>query len=147
MSRQGVIWSISALLGIICAASIAWAASQLAGQHIGLASEPLSVARGLAPVDREAQSQRGAENRGLRQRPIQARRRPTRSVPPTNTATSVLPQITPSVITGTTGAASGTVPPPAASPLSGPSSAQSGGGSDHPDENGGGSGGGGGPDD
>ncbi len=52
MSRQGVIWSTAAVLGIVCAAALAWAALQLAGQHIGLASEPLSVARSLAPRDR-----------------------------------------------------------------------------------------------
>jgi hypothetical protein len=53
MTRRGIAWSITAILGIVCTAAVAWTAGQLAGQHIGLSSEPFAVARGLAPTDRE----------------------------------------------------------------------------------------------
>lgn len=52
MTRRGFLWSVAALLGIACAAAIAWSASLLAGQHIGLSSLPLSAAGGLAPPAR-----------------------------------------------------------------------------------------------
>jgi hypothetical protein len=50
MTRHGVLWTSAALLGIVATAVIAWSISQVTGQHIGLASAPLSVVRGLAPV-------------------------------------------------------------------------------------------------
>jgi hypothetical protein len=50
MTRQGFFWSVAALLGIVCAAAVAWSASLLAGQHIGLSAVPLSAAGRLAPA-------------------------------------------------------------------------------------------------
>jgi hypothetical protein len=50
VNRQTIAWLAAALLGIAATAAIAWTASQLAVQHIGLSSEPLSVASGLAPA-------------------------------------------------------------------------------------------------
>jgi hypothetical protein len=53
MSRRGALWVLAGLLGIAIAAGITWATSQLTSQHIGLSSEPLSAARGLAPSSLE----------------------------------------------------------------------------------------------
>jgi hypothetical protein len=50
MTRQSVLWSVAALLGIVCTAAVAWSASLLAGQHIGLSGVPLSAAGQLAPA-------------------------------------------------------------------------------------------------
>ena len=49
MTRRGAITGTLALLGIALSVLLAIAASHLTGQRIGLASEPLSVAQGLAP--------------------------------------------------------------------------------------------------
>jgi hypothetical protein len=51
MTRQTALWALVALLGIVLAAGITWATSQLTSQHIGLSSEPLSAGRRLAPAD------------------------------------------------------------------------------------------------
>ena len=50
MSSRTFLCVTAALLGIAATAAVAWSASQLAGQHVGLSAEPLSVARGLAPA-------------------------------------------------------------------------------------------------
>lgn len=165
MTRRSAIWSITAVLGIVCAAAIAWAASQLAGQHIGLASDPLSVARGLAPSDREPATPSGPARRPPDYHVRKAR--VTRSRPSnTATASPAVTLLVPAVTAATQPAAQPAVTtpgsPPAASgtPIknragrsgqqttSGASSApqQPGadGGGDRPDDNGGQSGGGGG---
>jgi uncharacterized membrane protein YgcG len=49
MTRRATLWAAIALLGIAASAALAWSASQLASQRIGLSSAPLSVAAGLAP--------------------------------------------------------------------------------------------------
>jgi hypothetical protein len=49
VSSRGILWTCGALLGIVATAAVAWSASQLAGQQIGLSSEPLSVVSRLAP--------------------------------------------------------------------------------------------------
>ena len=49
MTRRSVATAVAAVLGIVVSAALAWTASQLAGQRVGLSSEPLSVATGLAP--------------------------------------------------------------------------------------------------
>src|SRR5579884_4180384 len=69
MIRQGVFWSTIALLGIVCAAAVAWSASRLAGQHIGLAAAPFSVARGLAPRDPEGTERSNVSHAALRRHP------------------------------------------------------------------------------
>ncbi len=53
VSRQGALWILAGLAGITLAAGITWATSQLTSQHIGLSSEPVSAARGLAPLRTE----------------------------------------------------------------------------------------------
>ena len=49
MTQRTILWMIAAAMGIFASAAVAWAASQLAGQRIGLSSAPPSVVRGLAP--------------------------------------------------------------------------------------------------
>lgn len=49
MTRRSVATTLAAVLGIVVSAALAWAASQLAGQRVGLSSEPLSVAAALSP--------------------------------------------------------------------------------------------------
>jgi hypothetical protein len=76
MTRRSVMWAAAALLGIVATAAIAWTASQIAGQRIGISSEPLSVANHLAPAHKS--------------RPPKARRpvhRPTKHVEPAVTVT------------------------------------------------------------
>lgn len=58
MARQAALWIALALLGIVATAGVAWFASGLAGPRIGLSSEPLSVAAGLAPGSTHAVSPR-----------------------------------------------------------------------------------------
>lgn len=57
-----------ALLGILVAGAVAIAASRLASQQIGLASQPISAGDALAPAPRGKQKPRHAEpHRGHRQ--------------------------------------------------------------------------------
>lgn len=49
MMRRTVLWIALAVLGIAMSAAIAWSASRLASQRIGLSSAPVSVTAGLAP--------------------------------------------------------------------------------------------------
>ena len=58
MTQRTVMWGTAALLGIVATAAIAWSASQLARQPIGLLSEPLSVVRGLAPARADGSHER-----------------------------------------------------------------------------------------
>lgn len=53
MSRQAALWLLAAVAGIVIAAGITWATSQLTSQHIGISSEPLSAAHRLAPPETE----------------------------------------------------------------------------------------------
>jgi uncharacterized membrane protein YgcG len=50
MTRRGFALAVVALLGIALTAALTWSIGRLAGQHIGLASAPLSVIHGLAPA-------------------------------------------------------------------------------------------------
>lgn len=49
MTRRTALWVLAALLGLAVAAAISWGTSTLTSQHIGLASEPVSAGRSLAP--------------------------------------------------------------------------------------------------
>jgi hypothetical protein len=49
-ARRTLLVAVVAVLGIAVAAAITWGTSQLARQHIGLASEPLSAGRRLLPT-------------------------------------------------------------------------------------------------
>lgn len=50
VTRRGTLWVLVALLGLAVTAALTRSVSQLAGQKIGLASEPVSVIHGLAPT-------------------------------------------------------------------------------------------------
>jgi uncharacterized membrane protein YgcG len=121
VSGRAILWTAAALMGIVVTAVLAWSGSQLAGQHIGLSSEPLSVATGLAPsrledIDRPAVSRRRPANvkagatgppsaraRSTAQPsvapavPRPAGVRPSGAVPPAATPTA--PTVTPSAAT------------------------------------------------
>jgi hypothetical protein len=63
--RRGGIWSAAtwialALIGLVLAAGVSIAASKLTRQHIGIASEPLSAGRELAPATTTTPAQRPA---------------------------------------------------------------------------------------
>jgi hypothetical protein len=49
VTRTTTLWALAAVIGIALAAGISYATSQLTSQHIGLASEPLTAGRRLAP--------------------------------------------------------------------------------------------------
>lgn len=51
MSRQTALWALAAIFGLTLAAGISWATSTLTSQHIGLASEPVTAGRRLAPAE------------------------------------------------------------------------------------------------
>jgi hypothetical protein len=78
-------WAGLALLGLLIAAGVSIAASSLASQQIGLASEPVSAGDALAPQNQ----QRPARNREQRhvatptQRPAAATPREPTAPPPT----------------------------------------------------------------
>ncbi|MEA2126828.1 MAG: hypothetical protein QOI80_3610 [Solirubrobacteraceae bacterium] len=67
-------WALLALLGVVLAASAAYAANQLATQPIGLLSEPISAGDRLAPKARRT-----------------AKPKPTRTPTPTPTAPPATP--------------------------------------------------------
>ena len=78
-------WAGLALLGIVIAAAVSVAASRLASQQIGLASEPISAGDALAPARQEhraapAQSHR-SENHGSEGRGDSSHRNPPTTVP------------------------------------------------------------------
>lgn len=70
-------WIGLALLGLAIAAGVAIAASSLASQQIGLASEPISAGDSLAPASQEVHRDRGHPGRDRR-----------RASAPSNTATT-----------------------------------------------------------
>ena len=59
-------WLGLALIGILVAAAVAFAASRLASQQIGLASEPVSAGDALAPAEAQERSTAGKAGRGKR---------------------------------------------------------------------------------
>jgi hypothetical protein len=78
-------WAGLALLGIVIAAAVSVAASRLASQQIGLASEPISAGDALAPARHEhrtapAQSHR-SENHGSEEHGHAPHRSPPTTVP------------------------------------------------------------------
>lgn len=79
-------WLGLALLGILVAAGVAVAASRLASQQIGLASEPISAGDALAPA-RLSPPRR-------RQRPPRHKAKPEKTVPTVPTVTAPPPPTT-----------------------------------------------------
>ncbi len=84
-----------AVLGVVLAAGIALAAAHLVRQPIGLASEPVSAGRRLAPEPRSSKATAGVRARVRRRASDRARRqtRTIRSSPagPSSPATSAPP--------------------------------------------------------
>lgn len=89
MKRQAFGVAAAALFGIVVTAAVAWLASQLAGQRIGLTDEPLSVASGLTPARHEA-TRRAHAGPGRPALPKPATRRQTTS-PAVSTRTATAP--------------------------------------------------------
>jgi hypothetical protein len=84
MTRRTALWLIAALLGILASAAVAWTASRLAGQRIGLSSAPLSVSRGLAPAG-------ATERRSTTPGSVRSDRRPAGKSTPAHPLTRALP--------------------------------------------------------
>ncbi len=80
-------WVGLALLGILVAASVAVAASRLASQQIGLASEPISAGEALAPAGA------GKGQGGPNQRAGHEVRSTTPSSPPSSTPSTPQPTV------------------------------------------------------
>lgn len=85
----GVRWAGLALLGIVIAAAISIAASRLASQQIGLASEPISAGDALAPAQQkhpvaaaQEHGSKGHGNAGHRNPPPSVPTQPTTPVTP-----------------------------------------------------------------
>jgi len=68
LTRRGFLWAFAAMLGIAVTAALTWSVSRLAGQRIGLSSEPASVIHGLAPP-RPTKHQKTTITRHLRSSP------------------------------------------------------------------------------
>lgn len=80
-------WVGLALLGILVAATVAVAASRLASREIGLASEPISAGRELAPKASRPASPNG-DKQGPGNGPTTTRTTPPTSQPPATAPTS-----------------------------------------------------------
>jgi hypothetical protein len=85
-------WLGLALLGILVAAAVSIAASRLASQQIGLASQPISAGDALAPAVRQRPAGR---HPGRHPGTPRTARKPT-SPPPTTRATEPAPPPEPS---------------------------------------------------
>ena len=97
MTRRSILTAAVAVLGLALSAALAWSASQLAGQRIGLASEPLSVAQGLAPHHRAAAPPKtGHDDRGkISSKPAPKQTAPTTSTQLFSTSTTTPAPVTP----------------------------------------------------
>lgn len=113
MTRRSVATALAAVLGIAVSAALAFAASQLAGQRVGLSSEPLSVASALSPRARSTPARPATRHSDDRTRP--AHRHPaatrTRAASSSATTTTIAPTPTP---TPTVTVSTTTVTPPMA---------------------------------
>lgn len=65
-ARTTLRWIALALAGLVIAAGASLAASRLAGQHIGLASEPITAGNELAPPEDHAASRHRPAERQTR---------------------------------------------------------------------------------
>jgi hypothetical protein len=61
LGRTAAGWAVLALVGLVIACGAAYAASRLATQPIGLASEPITAGRALAPRSGTAPHRRGED--------------------------------------------------------------------------------------
>lgn len=117
-------WLGLALLGILIAAGVSIAASHLASQQIGLASEPISAGDALVPHAQSPPHRHPRHSRGTA--PAKA---PTAPAPPMTTA----PQPTTPTVPSPTVPASPTTPAGPSQSGTGESD-HSGGGGGHPDD-------------
>ena len=81
MTRRGFALAVLALLGITLTVALTWTIGRLAGQHIGLASAPLSVSRGLAPSAGPAERPERAPTHGAVHGAETTNRRPLTGAP------------------------------------------------------------------
>lgn len=91
-------WLGLALLGILIAAAISIAASRLASQQIGLASQPISAGDALAPVGHEGpRHHRSGRKSGNHQKTAPSQPPASPSLPPTSSEPPIYsPPSTPS---------------------------------------------------
>lgn len=133
MSRHTTIWALAALLGIVLTAAITWGTSQLTSQRIGISSEPISAASGLAPRQLEPRA-----TRRTGRRPSKRTHTQTTSAPPAPAASPA-----PAPATAPTNEQTASAPQPAAPAPQVESAPQSSGAPKSPADDGGGGGGGG----
>jgi hypothetical protein len=104
-------WILLALLGLLVAAGISLAASNLVSQRIGLAAEPLSAGKALAPPVSRDHAKRHNES----DKPATKRQNPTSTAPSTTVpATTTAPAPAPSTAPTTS-----YTPPPTGTPSTG----------------------------
>jgi hypothetical protein len=100
-SLGSIRWIALALLGLAVAAGVSLAASQLVSQRIGLAAEPVSAGKELAPPGHESGNGSQGANGGDANRPTSTSTTtttvpaPTSTVPPTTPPTSTSTAVTP----------------------------------------------------
>lgn len=87
-------WIGLAILGMLIAAGVAIAASRVASQQIGLASEPISAGDALAPRTKEKERGAGATPRPRVARKHQENKRTPSIPPPSGPAPPVVPPAT-----------------------------------------------------
>lgn len=125
MTPLGTIrWIALALVGLAVAAGVSVAASQLVSQRIGLAAEPVSAGKELAPPGREqpAAPGHGKPGQGDSGHHGHGPRPPTSTTTPSTTTTT----------TSTTTTSTATAPPASTTPP--PTSGGGGGGGEGPDD-------------
>ncbi len=118
MTRRSVLTILAALLGIVATAAIAWSASLLAGQRIGLASEPFSVTSHLAPAPEPAEPKPQARvvGHGTRRPQLAAAAAPATSAAPAAAPATTVPPASGGQASSSAG------PPSVASPAPAPAS-------------------------
>jgi hypothetical protein len=77
-------WLGLALLGILIAVGVSIAASRLASQQIGLASQPISAGDALAPAAQGPKQHRPGQQSGNHRKTTPRRQMTTPSTPPTS---------------------------------------------------------------
>ena len=113
MTRRSLLTAAVAVLGLALSAALAWSASQLAGQRIGLASEPLSVQQGLAPRHRTAAAPATGHDD---QRKVSSRPRPKHTRPASKTQIFTTASTTPAPLTPATSATTAAPPVTSSAP-------------------------------
>lgn len=94
-------WVALALVGLAVAAGVSFAAGQVLSERIGLAAEPVSAGRDLAPPSGERASvqggerHRGAHHRGHATPPGETTTSPPATAPPTTAPTAPAPTAPP----------------------------------------------------